>query len=215
MPDLTANQAKSDQKIHNTMNTMNDTTHTIANSSITSSNADDTVPEHGFKSRLMVVLFTAITLLTLLPLAAHAESNALASLFGKPKAKFLPVEQAFQTIPKQAGKKLTVDFVVTPKHYVYKDRVKITLPNGKQLTPLIFNQKHTMVNDPEFGKVAVFQKNVRVSATLPASVKAGDTLKLRWQGCAKAGLCYPPVTEKITIKSIKKPLKEAAKKKLK
>ena len=47
--------------------------------------------------------------------------------------------------------------------------------------------------DEYFGEQEVFRGTFKVNAPL-SGAKAGDTvaLKLKWQGCADAGLCYPP-----------------------
>lgn len=160
---------------------------------------EQTVAENKTKKLIYLVVFAILTLVSLLPVASHAKDKALNGLFNAPKSKFLKVDEAFQTIPKQKGSQFVVDFIVTPKHYVYKDRINVALPSGKLIKPLTFNLKPDQVVDPDFGKVNVFQKNVKLSFSIP-NVKNGSKLTLQWQGCAKAGLCYPPVKETITVK---------------
>jgi thiol:disulfide interchange protein DsbD len=55
--------------------------------------------------------------------------------------------------------------------------------------------------DDYFGEQEVFRGNFKVTAPLNGA-KAGDTLalKLKWQGCADAGLCYPPSVWDATVK---------------
>lgn len=152
--------------------------------------------------------------LMLCGLCAAVSVHAIDLFGGGAKAKFLPVDQAFQTIPRLDDGQLSVDFVVVPKHYVYKDRVKLLLANGKTIKPTAFSLKANYVDDPEFGRVAVFEKNVTARFSLPKGVKQSDSIKLKWQGCAKAGLCYPPMTEAIALDKLSLTAQPTAKKKL-
>lgn len=150
-------------------------------------------------SRLAAAMMLLLLIMTMLLTSAHA-----VDLFGKSsKSKFLPVDQAFQTIQKGDGNQLKVDFVVVPQHYIYKDRVQLKY-DGKTLKPVSFSKKANFVNDPEFGRVAVFESNVTAVFNLPKTIKDKNTVKLKWQGCAKAGLCYPPVTEAVSPNLLKK-----------
>ena len=69
--------------------------------------------------------------------------------------------------------------------------------------PFTFNRKLVLIDDPTFGKVAVFdQANMEATTTLTSTTgknidKAAVTIG--WQGCAKAGLCYPPEKIKTTV----------------
>lgn len=149
----------------------------------------------------------ALSLLTLslatptLSTLAHASDGTLAGLFAqKQKSKFLPVHEAFVVSATQKGDTLTVQFVVTPEHYIYKDKLKLTLPHGVSGGEWTFDKTHTMIDDPEFGRVAVFEESVSASTKLVATTDINNApISVRWQGCAKAGLCYPPETTKTTI----------------
>lgn len=149
----------------------------------------------------------AIALSLTLPLPAMALSadtaksdGSVSSLFAQqPKSKFLPVHQAFNVSAHQQGNLLTLTFGVTPGHYVYKDKIKLTLPDGVSMGTWSFNKTHTMIDDPEFGRVAVFDDDVVATVKLTASADTNAPISIRWQGCAKAGLCYPPETLNTTI----------------
>lgn len=133
--------------------------------------------------------------------ADTAKSNGtLSGLFAhQSKSKFLPVHQAFNVSASQQGDTLAVTFGVTPEHYVYKDKIKLTLPDGVSMGTWSFNKPHTMIEDPEFGRVAVFEEDVVATVKLTAAADVTAPISIRWQGCAKAGLCYPPETLKTTI----------------
>lgn len=69
--------------------------------------------------------------------------------------------------------------------------------------PFTFSQKPVSIDDPTFGKVLVFdQANMVATTTLSSSngKSVNDAaVVIGWQGCAKAGLCYPPEKIKTTI----------------
>lgn len=134
------------------------------------------------------------------PASTSESGGTLGSLFAQQSTpKFLPVHQAFNVSATQKEDVLTVIFKVTPKHYIYKDKLKLTLPQGVSMGAWTFNKPHTMIDDPEFGRVAVFEEDVTASVKLTSAQDVTAPVTIRWQGCAKAGLCYPPETTKVTI----------------
>lgn len=88
----------------------------------------------------------------------QTQKGGLAGLFGQaPKSKFLPVHQAFGVSVSQDGDKLTVAFGVTTGHYVYQDKLAVKLPDGVSAGAWQFDRTPTYVDDPTFGRVAVFE----------------------------------------------------------
>ncbi|MGO1965422.1 MAG: cytochrome c biogenesis protein CcdA [Moraxellaceae bacterium] len=146
--------------------------------------------------------------MSLAPVSAQA--TGLGSLFGNSgsaQKKFLPVDQAFQVTTSsdatESGTRLSINFDITPEHYVYKDQVELTLPAGVDATPFQFSQTPVSIDDPTFGQVLVFdQVNMVASTTLTTNdgTSVNDAaVVIGWQGCAKAGLCYPPEKINTTV----------------
>lgn len=107
--------------------------------------------------------------------------------------KPLPAAQAFQVTPLLQQNKLTVQVTVKDGYYVYQNKFKLELPAGVTASPLQFSEAPSYVNDPDFGRVAVFEQPVTVTTVLSSSTAiTAQTGTIKWQGCAKAGLCYPP-----------------------
>ena len=166
------------------------------------------------------VMTAAVLTGALLP-SAHAAS--LGDLFDTEQSsapKFLPVNEAFSVIassaPSAEGTRLSVAFDITPGHYVYKDRIKLTLPEGVTAGAWQFNQSARSIDDPQFGRVPVFDQTA-VTATTILRTKDGKAMpnaaiNIQWQGCAKAGLCYPPenVQTRVSIAASKTPAAPAA-----
>ena len=163
------------------------------------------------KSSIWALALVSTSLMLGLPTTATtAQAVSLGDLFGNNQSsaqKFLPVGEAFQvghtTQSTAEGTRLAINFDITPEHYVYKDKIMLSLPDGVSAAPFAFSQTAVTIDDPTFGQVPVFdQTNVVATTTLTsASGKAIENaaLTIGWQGCAKAGLCYPPEKIKTTI----------------
>lgn len=172
-------------------------------------------------SALVISSALAITSLTALPISAQAAG--LGDLFSSDQSssqsKFLPVDKAFQvttsTKTTASGVMLTINFDITPEHYVYKDKIKLDLPAGVSASKFKFSQPAQSIDDPQFGRVPVFDQTNVTATTLLTSSKAvdGGALGVTWQGCAKAGLCYPPekINTTVTIAAPKASEKKADK----
>lgn len=139
--------------------------------------------------KLTVAMFCASNVFLAAP--ASANSGGLSALFGQKAQKFLPVEQAFSVNVRVEGDELVASFKVTPEHYVYQDKMTLSLPEGVSASAWRFDKAPSMIDDPTFGHVAVFEEDVVARATL-SGVANDAAASFRWQGCAKAGLCYPP-----------------------
>lgn len=169
------------------------------------------------KSYLLAFAFSAGSLLTglaatgLTAVPVASQAAGLGDLFSSDKSatqpKFLPVNEAFQVSssskPTNNGTRLAINFDITPEHYVYKDQIKLTLPAGVSAAPFSFSQKPISIDDPTFGQVLVFDQANMVATTILSSSNGkainNAAVTIGWQGCAKAGLCYPPEKIKTTV----------------
>ena len=163
------------------------------------------------KSCVLAFALMSTSLMTGLSLTSvSAQAAGLGELFSKSaaaKSKFLPVDQAFQVISTtkvlSKGTRLSIAFDITPGHYVYKNKLTLNFPKGISATPLAFSQSPVSIDDPTFGKVPVFtQKNMVATTTLTTNNGKGAKnvpVIIGWQGCATAGLCYPPEKIKTTV----------------
>jgi thiol:disulfide interchange protein DsbD len=118
---------------------------------------------------------------------------------------FLPVEQAFK-LEASATKEgqVLLDFKLADGIYLYRDRFKAesTTPSVT-LTPLVI-PPGTRKFDETFGQeLEVYHGLVTLRTGVDAATPAGSTVDLAvgYQGCADAGLCYPPQTRhfKLTV----------------
>ncbi|MDN3453036.1 MULTISPECIES: protein-disulfide reductase DsbD domain-containing protein [unclassified Psychrobacter] len=168
-----------------------------------------------YKLVLTVASTSLATVLSMTSVSAQAAGlNDLFNNNGSSKSKFLPVDDAFQVVSStkatSKGTRLSINFDITPGHYVYKDQLTLSFPKGIKATPFTFNQAPVSIDDPTFGQVPVFtQRSVIATTILTTSNGKGAKnapIIIGWQGCAKAGLCYPPekVKTKINIAATRK-----------
>ncbi|WP_230659399.1 cytochrome c biogenesis protein CcdA [Psychrobacter sp. I-STPA10] len=158
--------------------------------------------------RLPAFILSALLVISLAVLP-FAHAAGLSDLFDSPAAsssnqgKILPVEQAFNVTTSTKANQLTIQMDITPGHYLYKDKLNLVLPKGVSASELNFNKTAHFVDDPDFGRVAVFdQPQVLATTTLTNSQPqaiSNESMTLKWQGCAKAGLCYPPQTQQVAL----------------
>lgn len=128
-----------------------------------------------------------VSLLLCLSFVSQAQStNALAAL--QQGSEFLPVEQAFVMDFRQQENKLQVSFTIADGYYLYKDKFKFAGVDTAFSHPQY--PKGVMIHDEYFGESEVYFHQVVLDIPL-SQIGKEALLKLRYQGCAEAGLCYP------------------------
>ena len=169
-----------------------------------------TIASGSLFTSLLPTGLTALVATGVSATSMSTQAAGLGDLFGNKSAaqpKFLSVDQAFQVStsskPADNGTRLAINFDITPEHYVYKDKIKLTLPAGVTAAPFTFSQKPISIDDPTFGRVPVFDQTNMVATTIltNSNGKSLDNaaVTIGWQGCAKAGLCYPPEKNNTTV----------------
>jgi thiol:disulfide interchange protein DsbD len=142
--------------------------------------------------RLLGAIFLAV------PAAATAQGLLGAA---SNQDQFLPVDEAFVLIATpDGGEQVALDWQVAPGYYLYRHRVnaktttpgfelgEVSMPDGKKKT------------DEFFGDVEVYYDtlNATVPVTRPDDASSLE-ITVGYQGCADAGLCYPPVAKTIAL----------------
>lgn len=158
----------------------------------------------------------AVTSLTM----PSAQAISLSEIFGgsdnpslTAKDKPLPVHEAFKVYTEQKGQVVTIHVDVKAGYYAYRDKLTLQLPDGVTATPLQFSAAPTYVDDPGFGRVPVFEHPFTATTTLSADKAiTSQPATVKWQGCAKVGLCYPPEKTKFVITQLAASTKNGAKK---
>ncbi len=118
---------------------------------------------------------------------------------------FLKVDNAFKFsgIEQINETEFEASWTIEAEYYLYQKRFKLSL-GGNDTIPLQFEKAGKLKQDANFGKVRVFYHEAKFKFTLDDSQLAQTIpLTLIYQGCADAGLCYPPQTRLIELKDIK------------
>ncbi|MES2719451.1 MAG: protein-disulfide reductase DsbD [Pseudomonadota bacterium] len=150
--------------------------------------------------------FPAVRWLWVLCLGVFMACTASANgLLGSSKHEFLPVEEAFQTNASTQGDGIVLHFDIAPEHYLYAKQFRLSWPKGLDDLPALPGFAAGELNsswhdDPSFGRVQIYRDSLDWRFTLPTLnadqqarfEKAGAVIHVRYQGCADAGLCYPP-----------------------
>jgi thiol:disulfide interchange protein DsbD len=137
--------------------------------------------------------------------AAHAQSNPIKDLLssgGSNEQQFLKPDQAFvfAAEPRADG---TVDlrWEIADEYYLYRDKVKVTTsaPGVELGSPAMPPGKSKY--DEYFGDQVVYYGEL--IANVPVLNTAGLVeipLEVTYQGCADAGLCYPPIRKSAVVR---------------
>ena len=105
----------------------------------------------------------------------------------------LPVDEAFGLSAKAGERdRIELRWKIAPGYYLYRHRTSVKADAGFTAGTLQLpaGDKH---HDDFFGEVETYRDSL--TATLPGKAAAGAgtvTLEVRYQGCADAGVCYPP-----------------------
>lgn len=145
---------------------------------------------------LTFVLIATLFVTTLLSVTPFSfAQNTPESIFGD-SPSFLKVDEAFGFDFEQNGDKLIVKWTIADGYYLYKKQFK-TASKGATIGKPSFPPSE-QIEDEFFGISDVFFEDMEMSFPLIQADQDGS-IKLRFQGCAKAGLCYPPTTKVIFL----------------
>src|SRR6186713_607175 len=161
------------------------------------------MPRTARLARLAAPLAALLGVLGSLPLAAQAaDAGAIVALGSQTEDDFLPVEQAFQVSAQAtAPDRVEVNFQVNKCCYLYRERMKFVVDAGQ---PAALGSPDMPEGEPKVddqGEHHVFHQDVTVRVPVSRGSKAAFTLpiKVSYQGCADAGLCYPPITKTFNV----------------
>lgn len=126
----------------------------------------------------------------------------LAATPARAEDAFLPARAAFKYSTALVNGELTVHYEIAPGYYLYRDRLGFeSATQGVTVGAASFpvGEDH---EDDYFGKQVIYRGDVAIGVQLAFAGPPRDfDLKLKLQGCADEGLCYPPQnwTTRITV----------------
>ncbi|MFV8783476.1 protein-disulfide reductase DsbD family protein [Microbulbifer sp. SA54] len=170
--------------------------------------------EKKWLNRLLAPAFLAVYSLLAYAFvsSAYAAGNPLSSPplassnFGATQQdEFLPVDQAYRQdfLFAQSGE-VSALFQIAPEYYLYRDKLALYVLGEGGKTPLPLDiEKGEVIWDDYFEKeTEVYRWQLEIPVSIPANLRTGSApveLEIHYQGCADAGLCYPPQTRRFAV----------------
>lgn len=117
--------------------------------------------------------------------------------------EFLHPDDAFRITASQGdGRTIILQWQVEQGYYLYRDKIAVTPKDGTRLTlGLPQLPAGRVTQDEYFGEVTSIEHDFQ--SVVPVLQVARDMraaeLLVSYQGCAEAGLCYPPLTKTLVV----------------
>lgn len=115
---------------------------------------------------------------------------------------FLPVDEAFQpSVIADGPDKIRVEWVIHEGYYLYKSRIKVATTSKAAQVGALSLPAGIKKNDEYFGEQEIYHDGVVGSAPVARATAKSIELPVdvTYQGCAEAGLCYPPTTRSFKV----------------
>src|ERR1700704_7023221 len=115
---------------------------------------------------------------------------------------FLPPDRAFRFDALPDGTdRVRLNWEIADGYYLYRARIKVTTPSTRAQLGAPQMPQGQIKTDEYFGRQEVYHHEL--VATVPVVRATGGAfelpLQVTYQGCADAGLCYPPITKDVTV----------------
>jgi thiol:disulfide interchange protein DsbD len=147
----------------------------------------------------LIASFSIFMLMSIWSLASLGQSNSFDSLFSD-EPEFLKVDQAFVFDYVQNGDQLVVTWDIADNYYLYQQQFKAVSKNaslGEPIFPAGKMKEDEFFDEPQ----EVYYHKVSVAYPILQS-QDDSAVKIRYQGCAEAGLCYPPTTQVVYLNAV-------------
>jgi thiol:disulfide interchange protein DsbD len=112
---------------------------------------------------------------------------------------FLPPDVAFRVGATVDGNVVRVRWVIADGYYLYRSRIDIKAESPDLVIAAPMFPKGVLKSDPYLGAQEIYKQQVEATAAF-SRFDAGAhpmQIKVTYQGCAEAGLCYPPISKVI------------------
>ncbi|MBA5764327.1 protein-disulfide reductase DsbD [Vibrio sp. 404] len=146
--------------------------------------------------RAVFSLFILCLSVVATPAMALFGNSSSAPSFASDNNRFVPVAEAFPFNHFQQDNRIFLDWQVKEDYYLYQERISVSAENVTLGTLTMRDgQPH---QDEFFGDVHIYTDPLFVEVPLE-QYQSGARLIVQYQGCAKAGFCYPPETKIIEV----------------
>ncbi|MBV6831391.1 protein-disulfide reductase DsbD family protein [Xanthomonas euvesicatoria] len=131
------------------------------------------------------------------PLAVLAPAPAQAAVT---EADLLPVDQAFAlSATADSRDRIALHWKIAPGYYLYRHRISVKAGKGFAAGELALPEGESK-HDEFFGQVQTYRKQLQATLAGKADPAVQTAvLQVQYQGCADAGVCYPPQRREIRL----------------
>lgn len=149
--------------------------------------------------KLLLLSLSLIVLTTTFLRDVEAQQSifdtSASSLFNN-ESEFLKPDQAFPFNFIQEGNHVSISFDIVDGYYLYKQKFSFSA-EGATLGEVVLPQGVDH-EDEFFGKQQIYDSPISFIVPVDAISDSGS-LSIRFQGCAKKGLCFPPEIKTISL----------------
>jgi thiol:disulfide interchange protein DsbD len=112
---------------------------------------------------------------------------------------FLPPDVAFRVASRVDGGILRVRWIIADGYYLYRRKIEIKAESPDLTVSAPLFPRGVVKTDQYLGAQEIYQQQVEVAVPYTQSDGGAHPLQIKvtYQGCAEAGLCYPPITKVI------------------
>lgn len=137
----------------------------------------------------------AITCALVLLVSSAAEAHPV------DESDLLPVDQAFALQAKAPQRdRIELAWKIAPGYYLYRHRISVQVVDGGFTAAALQLPRGERHHDEFFGEVETFRNSVvAVQPGVASTATRQVTLKVKYQGCADLGVCYPPQSRTLTV----------------
>jgi thiol:disulfide interchange protein len=149
-------------------------------------------PRHTLLLRSVIML----SLLTLAGPGAVAKPWWLRGVDSN-QTDFLPPDVAFRVGARIDGSALRVRWMIADGYYLYREKISVSAQSPALVVTGISLPRGTVKTDPYLGTQEIYTQQVEGTVAYRRLDYGAHPLEIKvtYQGCADAGLCYPSITK--------------------
>jgi thiol:disulfide interchange protein DsbD len=110
---------------------------------------------------------------------------------------FLPPDVAFRVSSAVQGNVIHVRWSIADGYYLYRHKIEVQAESPDLMVSAPSLPQGTMKNDPYLGTQEIYTQQLEAKVAYSRSDAGAHPLQIKvtYQGCAEAGLCYLPMTK--------------------
>ena len=115
---------------------------------------------------------------------------------------FLPVDEAYRaSVEADGADRIRVRFAIADGYYLYRQKLAVKSDDTRIEIGAVELPAGLAHEDAYFGRQEIYRQQFEATIALKRAAQAAGSyqVSVAYQGCADAGLCYPPQTRVLTV----------------